>query len=195
MRRHSPKSIQDLKEKGFCKGNMNWFAAKEISGTENFLIHNYTYQSLKEFEEDENFFQYSKKNCWLYQRPPKTKRSYIEYNTELHKDPVKFATDNLVTIPMAIRTTKNLYFFKAIRDTLQRLFESGFMDDFQINPLSKIKKTKEFHFFDKYEKKEAYSTLRWDQLYPGFYIWFAALIICKIVFMLEIIVYKLKNRV
>lgn len=45
-----------------------------------------------------------------------------------------------------------------------------------------------------YPKQTEYSTLTWEQLYPGFYAWLAALVGCIVAFMGEVIVFKVKNK-
>lgn len=55
-------------------------------------------------------------------------KSHLEFTGMGMDDPFKFTTDNLMTNVLGFRITRNLYFYKAIRDTLQRLFEAGFLN-------------------------------------------------------------------
>lgn len=134
-------------------------------------------------------FKSAKKATKMAVRPPETKRKYMEFTSEDFDDPFKFAIDNLCNVQLGFKTTRHLYFYGAIRKTLQRLFESGIIQ-FHL-PIYKnhdqtVKQLK-IH-----EKQEQYSTLRWDQLYPGFYIWLAALVVCFIVFIVEILIFNIR---
>lgn len=198
MRKQSPKAIEDLRDNGYCNGKIDWFKAKEM----NMIGHTfYAKSSKQDFSlagldiTTRDFFQNSKKNCACSHRPRGTTRKSIEYTIDIYDDPVKFASDDIITLPIAIRVSRNLYFYKAVRDVITILFESGLLN---YNPSSKsIKEDGEhnYNFLKIHDKKQEYSTLLWDQLYPGFYLWFAAAVVCIIVFIGEIITYNLKRHI
>lgn len=181
-----------MKNSGYFNGEIDWMALKETE-LKDFVLSNPTDKCKLDDKYclKRNFFDGSKKNCLPFPRPLKTESQYLEYMMEGHDHPLKFATDNLASFPLAIRVTRNLFFYKAIRDNLQRLFEAGFMSHHfsflteEDNPLELLKL---------HEKQKTYSTLVWDQLYPGFYLWLGALIACVVVFILEFIVHQIYNR-
>lgn len=127
-------------------------------------------------------------------RPSESRnRENLEYAFGNHGDPFKFATDNLLTFQMGFRVTRNIFFYEKMRETFQRLFECGLLLNFSPSLLYTSFSGK----FKPHEKQAEYSTLTWDQLYPGFFIWLGASIACIIVFLGEIVVFnvqKLMNK-
>lgn len=85
---------------------------------------------------------------------------------------------------------RNVFFNEVFRETLRRLFEAGFFASYLEKRLDSYK-GKDSANFKIHEKQSEYSTLTLKQLYPGFYVWLVALIACIIVFMGEIIVFKI----
>lgn len=180
-----------MKDSGYFDGDIDWLAFKEIDTAEYFFSDPSNRRKLADpFLQERNFFDGSNKKLCILPRPPETHTKYLEYMMEGHDHPLKFATDNLVSLPLAIRVTRNLYFYKAIRDNLQRLFEAGFISHHfssitnDESPLISLK-------LRIHERQQSYSTLIWDQLYPGFYLWLGALIVCVVVFIGELIVHLL----
>lgn len=148
--------------------------------------------------EQRNEFESSKKYTLFEKRPPETNRKYVEYKREDSDDPVKFAVDNLFTLQEGLEIMRNVFFYRAIRNTLQGLFESGILQhilanckiEYESNKESSEKPSK-FHV---YERKQEYSTLKLDQLYPGFYIWLGASAVCVIVFFIELLAFRMKTK-
>lgn len=138
---------------------------------------------------ESNRLDSSKKNVLLIMRLPETNRKYVEYKMKELDDPFKFATDNLFTMLHGFRFNKHIFFYGAIRETLQRLFESGILKCSSFLKFMRNKDSIVVH-----EKQTKYSTLTWDQLYPGFYIWLGASVLCVIVFIVEILVFEVEVR-
>lgn len=132
-------------------------------------------------------FKNSKRITFPSLRSPETRRKYIEYTKEGFADPFKFATDNLLTFQKGFRVTRNIFFYEKLRDTLRRLFESGILQRFHAPAIDLFD---DISNLEVHEKQSQYSTLTWEQLYPGFYIWLAALLVSFVVFISEIIVFR-----
>lgn len=189
MRKQSSKSIEDLKDHGYFERKMSWYDMKvlDLSDYYNFAA------KIKQMnnDSDDTIFKVkdAKKFAIPLVRPPETNRKHIEYSHYYIKDPFKFATDNLVTQQKGFGVTKNVYFYGAIRDILQKLFESGILQGLQLlsSDNNGILDRLEIH-----EKQEEYKTLTWAQLYPGFYIWVGALLVCIVVFIGEVIVFNIE---
>lgn len=124
-------------------------------------------------------------------RTSDTYRKQIEYTSKDFNDPFKFAADNLFTTQLGFKVSRNVFFYGTVRKTFQRLFEAGLLKDFQ-PALIKMTMTN-MSELEIHEKQQEYSTLTWNQLYPGFYMWLVALIICVVVFFGEILVFKKKS--
>lgn len=174
-----------MKEKGFFNNSNVWSNIKDISFREFMLNADIS----DDFLADRNFFENSKKNYLCYPRPPETKRkNVLQYKMKECDDPFKVTIDNVITLSMSIRVSRNLFFYKSIQDIMRKLFEAGLMN-------SAFSSTTQFSDLLKkitvYEKQQEYSTLTWDQLYPGFYIWIVAVFMCLIVFIGEIIVHHI----
>lgn len=106
-------------------------------------------------------------------------------------DPLKLATDSFITYEIGFRFAKQTHIYGSIRYTLHRIFEAGILQ-FYLPAL--VKDLEEPSKLEIHEKQNEYSTLRWDQLYPGFYIWLFALIVCISVFIGEIIFFNFCNE-
>lgn len=196
VRKQTDKTIEDLRSHGYFNEFTPWFKMKEMNLQErsnfvqNLILNNITDKLVSKYGKTW-FKKSSQKVTFLTTRPRKAGKSYDEYTCDIADDPFKFATDNLFTIQRGFYMMQNAFFYGAIRTTLQRLFESGI---FQM-----IQKTCDDEFSDLpgikgHQKQTEYSTLTWDQLYPGFYVWVAALVACIVAFMGEIIVFKVKNK-
>lgn len=192
MRKQVSKSIEDLKNNGyFDNGELTWYDFKEMN------LLDYHSNLKKKYTNDMNLSETANKKLYecshkftkLLIRPPETGRKYIEYTSELFEDPFKFATDNLFSLQEGFKISRNLYFYGAIRDVLQRLFESGIMQHFSSALSSEQLQSEKLQI---HRKQEQYSTLTWNQLYPGFYIWLLALLICSIVFIGEILSFEIE---
>lgn len=195
MRKPGPKSIDDLKDFGYFEEKNSWYDLKRMnfqdyakfySSDEFKKIGNRQLNSVDHKEK----FKSSNKLTMMFLRPAETRRKQIEYTMDEFDDPFKFATDNIFTMQTGFRVTRNLHFYEAIRDTFRKLFESGLIQFHLTKFTDEINKKKSLKT---HQKQEQYSTLTWDQLYPGFYIWLGALAVCFIVFVGEIIVFKIKN--
>lgn len=137
------------------------------------------------YEGGTKLLENSYKFATLFMRFPETNRKYLEYEMLETDDPFKFATDNIFTTQKVFHVTRNVLFYEEIHSNLQRLFESGF---FKFLLPKYVEELKEGLKMKIHEKQEEYSTLTLEKLYPGFYVWLAALIVCFLVFIGEIII-------
>lgn len=117
-------------------------------------------------------------------RPYETNRKYIEYTKPGLDDPFKFATDNLFAFQYVVAVSRYIFFYEAIQTTLKRLFESGIIQLMMKEEVQEVFENLTIH-----QKQEPYSTLTWNHLYPGFYLWFAAVIVCILVFFGEFVLF------
>lgn len=166
----------------------------KFSHQKHFFGVNKTREIAQEFAEFNNIsssrqeFKSFKKYFMAFIRNSEKRRKYVEYTSKYYDDPFKLATDNFITVQLGFRAERQTYFYGSIRDTLQRLFESGILQLFLPALVKDIEDTSNVEI---YEKQKEYSTLRWKQLYPGFYIWLAALIVCFTMFIGEIVVFRI----
>lgn len=132
MRKQSPKSIEEMNNHGYFHRHTDWFEVKQSNLNQNLLYTSSSNHVIAEHGDisDISYFKSSKKQSIIYLRPPASKRKYIEYTIDLYEEPLKFASDNLFSLPLSIKVSKNLYFYKAIYDTLKRLFEAGMMNSY-----------------------------------------------------------------
>lgn len=148
--------------------------------------------------EKKTLFNNAKKISYLAERPPETNRKYVEYKMEGSDDPFKFATDNVFSLQDSIEIMRNVFFYRAIRYALQRTFESGILQHILLTCKMEYEMNRTFkekHFnLHAYQNKQEYSTLTLNQLYPGFYIWFAASVVSIMVFVLEVLALQMKKK-
>lgn len=126
----------------------------------------------------------------LCARPPDANRKKIEYRMNNTEDPFKFATDNLFTEQEGFGVGIDIFFCEKIIRVLKKLFEAGII---QLNLEDYMTEMYREKISGIHVKQEEYSTLTWDQLYPGFYIWLVALFVCIIVFLGELIVFRIQS--
>lgn len=158
--------------------------------TRNITI-NDTFNYLATDGSDRSLFKNSHKLSFLFERPRVNDKKHVEYTFDIADDPFKFATDNIYTNQRGLMMMRNVFFNGAIRNNLQRLFESGILQMMYMECVDELANKLRIKG---HQKQAEYSTLTWDQLYPGFYVWLAASIACIFVFMGEIIVFNIKKH-
>lgn len=150
VRKHGPRSIEDLKNEGYLNETQSLYNLKfdNFLKFDSLLAHKN--QHLGNVTQSEKF-KFSNKFTLLFMRPPEAKRKFVEYTLIGYDDPLKFAIDDLFTFHIGFKVTKHIYFYGAIRETLQRLFEAGFFkfyretltkfveNDFKLNTYQKKK--------------------------------------------------------
>jgi hypothetical protein len=121
------------------------------------------------------------------QRYPGTKwNNHLEFKHSNFDDPHKYSIDNIFTVSYGIASQKNLFFYRKMREILERLLESGFLNDLCIS--------EELDSISIHHKQKELMVLGWSHLHPGFYIWLVAVVICFIVFVGEVFVFHIKAK-
>lgn len=139
-----------------------------------------------------DFMKSSYKMSIPYIRKPGTKTWYHEFKIDSFDDPFKYTTDNLFEIQIGLGISRNLFFYGAMKDIMQRLFETGVTQYILFECYKNTTKNLEFKI---HNKQEAYSVLTMKELYPGFFIWLGMIVVCVIVFIVEIVVFKVNTKI
>lgn len=193
VRKQRSKSIDELRGKDYFQRDKFRYDLKEINFLDFFEFCSNASNDNDDFQNvyGRKYFKNSYKMSLVAVRPFRENRKYVEYTVNYYEDPFKFATDNLFTMQHGFKVNRNVYFYGAIRATLQKLFESGVLKPFLTEY---IKEYSSLLNLTIHKKQEEYNVLTWNQLYPGFYLWLAACAVCFIVFIGEILVFKIKTR-
>lgn len=136
----------------------------------------------------------------VHERPSSRKHQNREFYFRFYNDPIKFTSDNIATFNIAFIMMRNSIYYKNFREVIQRLFESGILQQTQgISMFSKklrgSSKTDAFErFFKNFERKKDQVVLSWDYLHAGFLVWAGAVIVSLIVFVGELIVSAINER-
>lgn len=136
----------------------------------------------------------------FHERPLSRKHQHQEFFFRFFNDPIKFTSDNIATYNIAFIMRRNSIYYKNFREVIQRLFEAGILE--QIPGISMFAKSTrgssgfdafEMHF-KKYERKKDQVVLSLDYLHAGFLVWVGAVIVSIIVFVGELIVSAINER-
>lgn len=214
MKKRSPNTIEELDNEGYHKtcypplSEIRKFSLIEFLSKNNQTKYkqspNCSKNEIEHLLNDPNYFNFKLKNFHMQLRPKghlaKSPSTEIvlggkqENATRKFEDPVKFARDNLISTTMGFTMTRNAFMFEVFRDTMQKLFESGIL--LKSNGESWYEKIYDHVYKNDivYVKEGKLVVLAWEHLHAGFYIWAAAVGICMMIFIAEIIVFNYQKQ-
>lgn len=152
-------------------------------------------------KEDPSFFEVRRKNLLIGERPRSVyeKASNNEFNlgknSEYYNDPVKFASDNIISVPLGFTVTRNAFVSATFYDVMQKLFECGIL--IKVDGVDCYDKLDEeiVKQMTSYVKVKTMVVLSWEHLHAGFVVWAIAVLICIVVFIAEILVFNYQKTV
>lgn len=148
--------------------------------------------NLADYAGIEDYF--ASKHVMYMQRLGITKRKLgLEFKFSIFNDPVKFARDNLCTSYFGLAMKRNHILYATFRDGFVRLAESGIINrvkkGYDLDSVGEGK-LEVIHFKIHNRKKEP-QVLKWEHLKAGFIVWFVAVILSTLIFVTELVYYKL----
>lgn len=141
---------------------------------------------------DRQTFDPMKKNTFIAIRYPGTKsKSLIFKQDYLYDHSFKFTEDNFYVYKLGIAFENNFIHFKLFRDIIQKLHEMGITKSQE----KKVYNDKQYKTkFDIVEKEIETRILTFDDLRAGFVIWLVAVLASIIVFIFEIVFFKISKK-
>lgn len=103
----------------------------------------------------------------------------------------KYTKDNLSNSKMGIRFDRNYIHFKVFSDEFEKLLESGILEKFKYNP-SQDKGY--LDYFKIVERQIDLKILTLEDLEAGIFIWLVSVLVAIIVYICEIIYFKITKR-
>lgn len=179
MRRNSPNTIRELAEAGY-RLTISKFD-KDLQQ----YINQFGFASTTDSDVLLGNAYFHDKNVIPIQRLLGSKVLSSEYKFKEFEDPVKFASDNLLTDFTGISIDKNHHMFKTIRDVLEKLFEAGILQHIHNNMnMNSETSFKSLHRteFKIYDRMPLETVLSWNYLYAGFSIWIGFVLLAILVF-------------
>lgn len=175
IRKPTPDTVQELADSGYQTYCFRGDGAGRIRKDNIYDARATKFKCTFNDFKQEDLFSHVRKFTMPCERPLNAKVQRQTFFYRKYKDPIKFTSDNLATYNFAFAMKKNSIFFKNFRDVLQRLFESGILQ--QVRGLSFFTTTGRkdtdalASLFKPYERKKSNVILSMDYLQAGFIIW------------------------